>query len=83
MVQVFVTIPVTPAWPSPEELRARNSVIAAIDAARVGTCTGAGGGRGEMDFSYRVADEQAARAAIELAMQEHMPGATCRIRVCE
>jgi hypothetical protein len=61
----------------------RNAVTDALDAAEIGKCTGAGGGRGEMDFCYQVSDEQAARAAIAAAMQSLMPGAQYRIRVSE
>ena len=81
MLQVFVTVPTASAWPSPSELAARNAVTDAITASGVGTCTGAGGGMGEMDFSYRVTDEAATRAAIESAMQTHMPNAKYRVRV--
>ena len=52
-------------------------------AACIGTCTGSGGGCGEMDFSFRVDDEQTALKTIDAAMQTHMPGAEYRIRVTE
>src|SRR5262245_29946717 len=52
MASVFVNIPVAATRPSGDELKARYAVIAAIDIADVGTCTGAGGGVGAMDFSY-------------------------------
>ena len=61
-----VNIPVAGMWPSPEELAARNAAMASLDAVGIGTCTGAGGGMGEMDFSYRVTDEVGCdRPAIE------------------
>ncbi len=83
MARVCVSISVAGTWPSREELTMRNAVTDALDAAEIGKCTGAGGGRGEMDFSYRVSDEQAAREAIVAAMQSLMPGAQYRIRVSE
>ena len=61
----------------------RNTVTDALDAAKIGKCTGAGGGRGEMDYCYQVSDEQAAREAIAAVMQSLMPGARYRIRVSE
>ncbi len=83
MAHVCVSIPVARNWPSREELMMRNTVTDALDAAEIGKCTGAGGGRGEMDFSYQVSDEQAARAAIAAAMQSLMPGVQFRIRASE
>lgn len=83
MASVFVTIPVAATWPSAGELKARNAVIAAVDVAAVGTCTGAGGGLGAMDFSYSVADVAAARTVIERAMEEHMPAAEYQMRVSD
>ncbi len=83
MASVFVSIPVAAAWPSAEELDARDAVIAAVGAAAAGTCTGSGGGLGVMDFSYRVADPTAARAAIERAMAEHLPGVQYQLHVEE
>ena len=83
MASVWVTIPTAGAWPASEKLTARNAVTDALTAADIGSCMGAGGGGGEMDFSFRVADEQAARAAIDAAMQAHMPGVAYRVRVSE
>ncbi|MEI8379168.1 MAG: hypothetical protein WCJ09_03510 [Planctomycetota bacterium] len=60
-----------------------NAVTDALTAACIGTCTGSGGGCGEMDFSFRVDDEQTALKTIDAAMQTHMPGAEYRIRVTE
>jgi hypothetical protein len=59
MAHVFVTIPIGANWPTPEELAARDAVTDALTSADVGICTGAGGGMGEMDFSFRVTDESA------------------------
>jgi hypothetical protein len=70
---VFVEIPVEGDWPSPEDMDARNAVIDELDQLAIGEFTGSGGGLGAMDFSYRVADEQRARQAIEAAMAKHLP----------
>ncbi len=83
MASVWVTFPIAGTWPTPAELAARNAVTDALTLAGIGSCTGAGGGRGEMDFSFRVTDEKTARAAITSAMQEHMPGIEYRLRVSE
>jgi hypothetical protein len=83
MASVFVTIPVAATWPSADELKARNAVIAAVDTSAVGISTGAGGGLGAMDFSYSVADVAAARAVIERAMTEHMPATEYEVRLSD
>ena len=83
MPQIIVEIPIGGAWPSAEELSARNAVIDELDAFAIGSCTGAGGGRGAMDFSYRVAEEASARVTIEQVMQRHMPHSKYVIRVSE
>ena len=83
MVSVCVTIPISGTWPTAAELAARNAVTDALMAAGIGSCTGAGGGGGEMDFSFRVIDEQAAGTAITSAMQTHMPSVKHRVRVTE
>jgi hypothetical protein len=83
MKHLFVTIPVAATWPTSEELTARNAVSDSLEADGIGNCTGAGGGMGEMDFSMKVSDEPAARAAIASAMQRHMPAAKFEIRVME
>jgi hypothetical protein len=83
VANVSVTIPTAGTWPAADELAARNAIIDALAAAGIGSCTGAGGGRGAMDFSYRVADVEAARAAIASAMQAHMPGAEYQVHVSD
>jgi hypothetical protein len=83
MVSLWVTIPTAGTWPSQAELTMRNAVVERLTVAGIGTCTGSGGGGGEMDFSFRVADEQSAHAVIDLAMQTQMPGAAYNIRVSE
>jgi hypothetical protein len=80
---MVVTIALAGTWPTADELAARNAVTDALTAAGIGVCTGAGGGRGAMDFSYRVSDVEAARTAIASAMQAHMPGVEYRVRVSE
>jgi hypothetical protein len=76
-VQILsVEIPLQATWPSREELALRDSVTNALTAGGLGKCTGAGAGRGKMDFSYRVEDESMAREAVASAMQKHMPGVT-------
>jgi hypothetical protein len=79
--QLIVTIPIKSRWPTQEDLAARNAAMDAVSAEAIGTCTGAGGGMGEMDYSFRVTDETLARATIDRAMQEHMPGVVYHIRV--
>jgi len=81
MAWVWVMIPLAGTWPNREELAARNAVTDALTAAGIGSCTGAGGGQGEMDFSFQVDDENAARAAIASAMQSIMPGVVYQVRV--
>lgn len=83
MASVWVAIPTAATWPTPAELAARDAVTDELSAAGIGSCTGAGGGGGAMDFSFRVTDEQAARAAITSAMQAHLPGVEYRVRVSE
>jgi len=80
--RLSVTIPAAGTWPTADELAARNAVTRALDAAGIGTCIGAGGGLGEMDFSYEVCDESTARRAIDSAIQKHMPGVKYDVRVC-
>src|SRR6516162_930464 len=64
MATVFVTIRVAGVWPTREELRARDAVTDVLTEAGIGSCTGAGGEGGEMDFSFRVTDIEASREAI-------------------
>ena len=83
MSSVWVTIPTAGAWPTPAELATRDAIIAALSAVGIGSCTGAGGGGGEMDFSFRVGDEHAACTAIEATMRDRTPGIAYRVRVSE
>ena len=83
MSSIWVTIPTVGTWPSASELSTRNAVTDALNATGIGTCTGAGGGMGEMDFSFRIEDEKAARSAIETVMQSLMPGVRYHIRLAE
>ena len=79
MAQIFVTIKVAQTWPSSKDLAARNAITDALNAAQIGKCTGAGGGMGEMDFSYQVVDESIARDSIVSTMQSIMPSAEYQI----
>src|SRR6266478_4630287 len=75
MTTLTITIRIASDWPTSKELARRNSIEAALDASRIGQCTGAGGGLGEMHLSYRVDDDSrvvAARTKIEQAMARHM-----------
>jgi hypothetical protein len=83
MPHVFVEIPVAATWPSAEDLSDRDAVIEELNRLGIGTCTGAGGGMGSMDFSYRVADEAEARTAIERVMGRRMAGCKYLIRASE
>jgi hypothetical protein len=83
MPHLFVTIKVADTWPSADELDARNAVTDALEADGIGECTGGGGGLGEMDFSFEVADEVAARRALESTLRSLMPGAEFRIELME
>lgn len=81
MTRLEITISVASTWPSGEELAARNAVEDALNLADIGEFIGAGGGMGQMDLCYEVADEPAARAVIAVAMKTHMPAAAYRIVV--
>ena len=81
MPNLVITIPTKSIWPSAEELAARSQVENELRSAKIGHCTGAGGGRGEMDLSFNVDDEFAARAAVDRAMQRIMPEVDFRVRV--
>jgi hypothetical protein len=86
MVSIEITMPIASQWPTRDELAARNAVEASLISARVGICTGAGGGMGQMHLTYRVADESivpAARAVIAEAMKSHMPTFLYSIKVWE
>jgi hypothetical protein len=77
MTTITITIPVVSDWPTSEELARRNKIKEALDTAKVGQCTGAGGGLGEMHLSYRIDDNSfvpAARAKIETVMARHAVG---------
>jgi hypothetical protein len=84
MVELEITIPVASKWPSRDELKARNAVEDALNQSAVGKCSGAGGGMGEMDLTFRIADQTAlpaARAVIDQAMNTHMLGVEYRVRL--
>lgn len=81
--QVFVEIPVDGEWPSPEDLNARNAVIEALDQRNIGEFIGSGGGMGNMDFSYRVTNEDKARQAIEATMARLLPNRLFTLEVSD
>ena len=83
MKSVLVRIPVANTWPSPQEVAARNLATKALSESGIGVCTGAGGGMGEMDFSYRVADEAVARSEIVRIMQQFFPGVQDRLSLSD
>jgi hypothetical protein len=83
MLSVWISISIASEWPSRGELAGRNEVEDALEAAAIGECTGAGGGMGKMDLSFKVPDESKARAAIEKAMQQHLPGLVYQVNVSE
>jgi Immunity protein 26 len=77
MTTLTITIPIDAEWPTSKQLAARNKVEAALGASGIMHSSGAGGGLGEMDLSFRVDDDSrvpAARAKIEAAMALIMPG---------
>ena len=83
MLSLEITIPIASIWPSSAELAARNAVEAALIASGIGQCTGAGGGRGLMHLTLRIADESAfsaASSAISNAMNLYMPGVQYQIQ---
>lgn len=71
--EIFVEIPISGEWPSPEEVNARNAVIDELDQLGIGDFIGSGGGMGIMDFSYRVTDERLAQQSISAALYKHIP----------
>lgn len=81
--QVFVEIPVDGEWPSPEDLNARDAVIDALDQRNIGEFIGSGGGLGNMDFSYRVSNEEVARQAIEATMARLLPNLPFTLEVSD
>ena len=84
MITLEIAIPIASTWPTRDELVARNAVETALIAAAVGQCTGAGGGMGMMDLTYRVDNEPSipiARAIIDDAMRKHMPSYQYEVKV--
>lgn len=80
MAMLSVAIPTASTWPTIDDLSARNAITDDLSAANVGAFIGAGGGGGEMDFQFEVADEQAARDVIGAAIRRHLPGAKYQVR---
>ena len=83
MPEISVTIPVANAWPSLDELSARDAIMADLDAVSFGSSIGCGGGCGAVDFSYRVADAGAATETVQRIVREHLPAAVPQIRITE
>jgi hypothetical protein len=81
MPTIWVEMPLKSNWPTRAELASREAAIRHLNAIAIGKCTGAGAGRGMMDFSYQVSDEASAKKAIDSAMQELMPAVSFKIRV--
>jgi hypothetical protein len=83
MPTVSVTIPVANFWPSDGDYSARDRVMSALDALEFGSSVGCGGGRGAVDFSYRVTDASNAAETILRIVSEHMPTAEPQVRITE
>ena len=83
MPTVSVTIPVANFWPSDEDYSARDRVMSALNALGFGSSVGCGGGRGAVDFSYRVTDASNATETVMRVVREHMPTAAPQVRVSE
>ena len=81
--QVFVEIAVDGEWPSPEDLKARDAVIDALDQRNIGEFIGSGGGMGNMEFSYRVSNEETARQAIEATMARLLPDRPFKLEISD
>jgi hypothetical protein len=83
MLHLFVTIPIAETWPTPEDLASRDAAVDALTAAKVGNCRGAGGGMGEMDFSFQVSDESFARSETHRVMSQFFAGREYRVTVSD
>ena len=71
---ISVSIPVADAFPSPEEMEARNRITDELDSIGFGNFVGAGGGFNQMDFQYEVDDIEAAQKQLVTVMAKHLPG---------
>ncbi len=69
MPTISVAIPITNFWPSSDELSARDGIMAALDALAFGSPIGCGGGRGAVDFSYRIADATGAPTLFSVSFE--------------
>ncbi|MDP1589434.1 MAG: hypothetical protein Q8M07_16905 [Prosthecobacter sp.] len=83
MPTISVSIPVANFWPSADDLSARDSIMAALDALSFGSSVGCGGGRGAVDFSYEVTDAAAATEIAQRIVHQHLPAAEPQIRITE
>jgi hypothetical protein len=73
MPYISVDIPVVGEWPSRQDLDARNAVIDELDARRIGQFVGSGGGRGSMDFSYKVHSPTIVEPVIREVVAKYLP----------
>ena len=83
MASLSVLIPIATTWPTAIDLAARDTIIDALSTAKIGKCTGAGGGMGEMDFSFDVSDLAVSTASIHAIMKTLMPEALYRVHTSE
>ena len=81
MPTISVSIATASFWPSTEELAARDRIMAELDTLSFGSNIGCGGGRGAVDFSYRVSDSTQAEEIIQRVIREHVPTTTPEIRI--
>jgi hypothetical protein len=78
-IHLSVSMPVASQFPNSDELAKRNQIIDELKRQGVGEFGGAGGGFGEMDFSFNVKDEAAAREMIADVVNKHLPGVAVKI----
>lgn len=71
---IMVSIPVEGEFPSPDDLSARNAVSDSLEDSGFGEFIGAGGGFGQMDFEFEVANAEEAKQQVANAMKRFLPG---------
>jgi hypothetical protein len=80
VVYLSASMPVASGkFPSREEVMVRNTIIDVLNKRGLGKFSGAGGGMGEMDFSFHVEDESTARRMIEDVVGEYLPGVAVKV----
>ena len=67
MPYLSVEIPVTGDWPTAEDMEARNAIIEQLDRFKIGQFSGA----------------EAAEAAVQKTIEQHLPGREYTIRVTD